>query len=222
MTFSIDDDDVVGGEVEFVVVLGTDSDDVLNGLGGGNIISGFKGNDTLTGGLGDDILIGGLGNDSLDGGADTDTVSYASASGAVTVDLSLGIATGAAGNDTLTNIENILGSDHDDTLSGDMNNNTIEGGDGADDFIFDFDEDWGVDHLLDFDASDIDELVLLNLVGSLADNTDVQDDGSGNVEVVATGTSTAAGANSSIIFDNIAFNGGTELADYAAQIVVVV
>ena len=35
--------------------------------------------------------------------------------------------TGGAGSDTLTNIENLTGSAHDDTLTGDANANTLSG-----------------------------------------------------------------------------------------------
>jgi Ca2+-binding RTX toxin-like protein len=69
---------------------------------------------------------GGLGNDTLNGGATTDTlnqnnnnrVSYQNAGGAVSVDLAAGTASGAAGNDTLINFDQIRGSAYNDTLLG--------------------------------------------------------------------------------------------------------
>jgi Ca2+-binding RTX toxin-like protein len=70
--------------------------------------------------------------DTVDGGAGVDTVSYSDASSGVTVDLAAGTATDGAGSDTLTNIENAVGSDHDDTLVGDANNNVLTGGLGDD------------------------------------------------------------------------------------------
>ncbi|WP_313711321.1 type I secretion C-terminal target domain-containing protein [Pseudomonas sp.] len=80
------------------------------------------------------MLIGGLGNDLLDGGAGNDTASYATAPGGVTVDLShIGPQdTGAAGIDTLTGIENLIGSDYNDTLIGDAGDNVLNGGLGDD------------------------------------------------------------------------------------------
>jgi Ca2+-binding RTX toxin-like protein len=91
--------------------------------------------DILTGNGDDNIIEGGLGNDSLDGGANGaggDTASYAGATAAVTVSLASGASTGAAGIDTLTNFENLLGSDYDDILTGDGNANILNGGIGND------------------------------------------------------------------------------------------
>lgn len=92
------------------------------------------------GGDGNDFLLGTLANDTLTGGTGNDTVSYVNAfSGGsttgVTVDLTVqGTAqdTIAAGRDTLTGIENLIGSSLNDTLIGDNGNNVIEGGLGND------------------------------------------------------------------------------------------
>ncbi|MBK9445275.1 MAG: calcium-binding protein [Betaproteobacteria bacterium] len=69
---------------------------------------------------------GGLGNDTINGGTITDVhfgengnrVSYQFASGAVTVDLAAGTATGADGDDQLININAVRGSAFDDILTG--------------------------------------------------------------------------------------------------------
>ena len=92
--------------------------DTLTGDGNANVLNGFGGNDTLN---------GRGGNDTLDGGDGVDTATYANASGSVTVDLGLGTATGADGNDTLANIENVIGSGLADTLSGDGVGNQLDG-----------------------------------------------------------------------------------------------
>ncbi|MEA3040370.1 MAG: hypothetical protein QOE79_2883 [Sphingomonadales bacterium] len=81
---------------------------------------------------GDDVLEGGDGDDSLYGGGGIDTASYAGASGAEFVDLASGFATGAAGDDDLHSIENVVGSAHDDQILGDGGANTLAGGDGHD------------------------------------------------------------------------------------------
>ncbi|PIK76525.1 retention module-containing protein [Pseudomonas sp. 382] len=116
------------------VLMASNVDTLLDGGDGHDVLVGGSGNDTLHGGNGNDLLIGGLGNDLLDGGAGNDTVSYASATGGVTVDLShIGPQdTGAAGIDTLTGIENLIGSDHNDTLIGDSGDNLLNGGLGND------------------------------------------------------------------------------------------
>ena len=72
------------------------------------------------------------GSDVIDGGDDVDTVSYDGATGGVTVDLEAGTATGADEDDTITNVENVVGSTHDDTLRGDDGANDIDGGLGDD------------------------------------------------------------------------------------------
>ena len=97
-----------------------------------NAITGAALADTLLGGAGDDTLDGGGGDDSLEGGGGADFVSYADASGGVTVDLAAGTATGAAGTDSLLDLENALGSDHDDRITGQAGANLIFGGGGDD------------------------------------------------------------------------------------------
>ncbi|MHC8321728.1 retention module-containing protein [Pseudomonas sp. GB2N2] len=122
---------------------GTAGDDVLVAGTGNNVINAGDGNDVLTagagnnelhGGAGNDLLYSGPGNDLLDGGTGIDTASYAHATAGVKVDLSLLGAqnTLGAGTDTLTSIENLVGSDFDDKLTGDSHNNVINGGLGND------------------------------------------------------------------------------------------
>ena len=104
-------------------------------LTGKSGISG-TGNDldnTLIGNSNANVLIGGAGADWLDGGGGTDTASYATSALGVTVSLALGPGSGGdAQGDTLTNIENLTGSDSDDTLEGNAGNNKLVGGLGID------------------------------------------------------------------------------------------
>ena len=122
---------------------GTAGDDVLVAGTGNNVINAGDGNDVLTagsgnnelhGGAGNDLLYSGAGNDLLDGGTGVDTASYAHATAGVTVNLSLLGAqnTVGAGTDTLTAIENLTGSNFNDTLTGDNHSNIINGGLGND------------------------------------------------------------------------------------------
>ncbi|MFO1005163.1 MAG: choice-of-anchor D domain-containing protein [Planctomycetaceae bacterium] len=101
----------------------------ITGGSGHDTLIGGNLNDTLTGGDGDDLLIGGLGNDRLTGGVGIDTIGYQSASGPVTVNLTTKKTTGAAGADTLSTIENVIGSLFADTITGDLLNNLLDGGD---------------------------------------------------------------------------------------------
>ena len=90
--------------------------------------------DILTGDANANVIEGGLGNDTLDGGAGVDTVSYAHSSVAVTVNLGLVGAqnTVGEGSDSIANFENLLGSDFNDTLTGNGSANIITGGLGND------------------------------------------------------------------------------------------
>ena len=91
-------------------------------------------NDTLVGNSLDNVLNGGAGNDTLDGNFGFNTASYAYTSGGVTVDLNITVGqnTVNAGTDTLLNIQGLIGSDFNDTLTGDGASNVIDGGAGAD------------------------------------------------------------------------------------------
>ncbi len=110
---------------------GTNGDNVIDGGGGNDTILGGNGNDLITAGANDDNVEGGAGNDTLDGGTGNDTLSYASAVGPVTVSLALSVAqnTGvAAGTDTISNFENLVGGAFADRLTGSDGDNVIEGG----------------------------------------------------------------------------------------------
>ncbi|MGP1273038.1 MAG: LamG-like jellyroll fold domain-containing protein, partial [Phycisphaerales bacterium] len=102
------------------IAMGQGGQDLLEGLGGADTLLGGHGDDILRGGDGDDILAGNSGQDTLDGGDGHDIADYSSATGPVQVDVTLdGVAqdTGTDGVDTLTSIEGVVGSDHDDTFA---------------------------------------------------------------------------------------------------------
>jgi Ca2+-binding RTX toxin-like protein len=128
----------------------------LNGSNFNDLLTGNAGDNTLKGGDGSDTLIGGAGDDLLDGGYQSDyvynpvtdsyeftpnngdTVSYAGATGGVTVNLDLQYTAqdigGGQGQDTLVNIESVIGSAYNDVLTtGWANSNSkIDAGSGND------------------------------------------------------------------------------------------
>ena len=107
-------------------IRGTNRNDLINA---GNSITGV----TLNGRAGDDMLVSGDGADTIDGGDDEDTVSYEESDAAVTVMLDgSDVSGGHAEGDTLSNIENVIGSVHDDLFGGTVGANTFDGGDGVD------------------------------------------------------------------------------------------
>lgn len=128
----------IEGTGEADTITGSSSADTIKGLDGNDLLYGQAEDDDLFGGLGDDSLSGGPGEDMLqgdggsnylDGGSgeshETDFASFDGASQGVTVDLSNKngngevIVTTADGQDTLVNIEGVIGTDHKDTLTGD-------------------------------------------------------------------------------------------------------
>ncbi|WP_295578622.1 CARDB domain-containing protein, partial [uncultured Lamprocystis sp.] len=105
--------------------------DTLTGI---ENLTGSRFNDRLTGNAGANVLDGGLGNDTLSGGAGADTAAFGSATAAVTATLTAtgGQATGGAGTDTLSGIENLTGSAFNDRLTGNAGANVLNGGAGGD------------------------------------------------------------------------------------------
>jgi Ca2+-binding RTX toxin-like protein len=116
---------------------GTAGNDYVLGLGGIDTLTGGAGNDTVDGGTGNDILMAGVndGNDALRGGTGIDTYDLSLTTAAATVDLRLFTATSAqTGSDTLTSIENVLGSSGDDVIVAGTGANDLRGNDGNDTF----------------------------------------------------------------------------------------
>ena len=126
-------ENVVGSEFGDELA-GDNVDNELSGLGGNDLLIGFGGDDTLRGGDGSDQLEGGAGADRLDGGSGIDTANYAFSVQGVFVRLHDGApeARGEAEGDILISIENVIGSEHRDTLEGDGLDNELSGRGGSD------------------------------------------------------------------------------------------
>ncbi|TCO68856.1 Hint domain-containing protein [Rhodovulum euryhalinum] len=137
-------DTIYGGDgAGYDRLYGEDGDDFLDGRLGNDTLIGGLGADTLIGGAGDDLLtgedgndlvLGGAGSDSLFGGAGTDTVSYADATGPMSINLDFGMAADSLFTemDQLSGFEAVIGSDFDDTISGGAADETLLGGTGDD------------------------------------------------------------------------------------------
>jgi Ca2+-binding RTX toxin-like protein len=145
--------DTLTGDSNGNILYGGAANDTLSGGDGNDTLYGDKiyqgaftgqggdgpagANDADPGTGGDDILIGGTGNDILDGGEGSNTASYADATSKVVVSLLVTTSQnvgGGDGHDTLTNIQDLIGSAFNDTLTGDGNDNTLTGGAGNDTF----------------------------------------------------------------------------------------
>ena len=133
--FSDDGVDRVDASVSFTLSSGIEQG-FLTGTANLSLTGSFN-DDVLTGNAGDNILAGSRGNDRIDGGAGSDTISYAAGGrSGVAIDLRLGEqAAGSDGfgnRDTLISIENVIGSDGNDVITGNAQANRLNGGSGND------------------------------------------------------------------------------------------
>ncbi len=147
------------GSIYSDFLIGTNTDNVLDGLDGSDTVSyesssagitvdlssksaqktGGSGTDTLlnienlTGSTFNDLITASNANNIISGGSGFDTVSYAT-SAAVKVSLALTNTqnTGGSGNDTLISIENLTGGKFNDFLLGNSGDNVLNGGLGID------------------------------------------------------------------------------------------
>jgi serralysin len=125
-----------GGSVVGTIKLGL-GDDIAYGGNENETFSGGAGSNVIHAGAGNDTILGGDGNNTINGGGSVDAIDYTAAtdsqtSPGVTVNLGTGIAFGNGFADTLSGIENVIGSDHNDTLTGSFDDNTLKGGAGDD------------------------------------------------------------------------------------------
>jgi len=109
--------------------------DCLIGDGFANMILAGGGEDTISAGDGNDTIITEFSADRIDGGTGIDLLNYAALSTAyqaVTIDLVAQSAAGAAGNDTIIGIENLITGAGSDSIFGNGLANTISSGAGSD------------------------------------------------------------------------------------------
>ncbi|QUS38259.1 calcium-binding protein [Tardiphaga alba] len=138
---------VVGGTGRDVIVAGDGAvsidgaagNDRLVGGSFNDVISDGAGSDEVEGGAGDDLILAAADcdDDSYKGGAGFDTLSYATATLSVTVDMSRGRAYGSdIGQDLIESFEKIIGGSGDDHLIAGEGSVTMTGGRGKDTFEF--------------------------------------------------------------------------------------
>ncbi|MCB5204572.1 cadherin-like domain-containing protein [Neorhizobium sp. T786] len=122
-------------------ITGDDSDNAIHAGGGDDVLTGGKGDDTLRAEDGDDTIVVSTASDDCDddgddvysGGEGTDTLDASAAKASIQVDLKAGTATGETiGSDQVEAIENVVGTAHDDTITGDDGDNAIHAGAGDD------------------------------------------------------------------------------------------
>ncbi len=126
------DDIIIAGGPSYLG--GGDGNDQLLGGTSSDTLDGGDGNNTLRGHGGNDSLSAGVGRDVFSGGSGTDTADYSlrDADLALTID---GLANdGAPGEGDLieSDIEDLVGGNGDDLISGSAGDNMIQGGGGSD------------------------------------------------------------------------------------------
>lgn len=145
VTISGGDNDTIVNIEDFIGGLGNDT---IHGDNADNYLSGSGGDDTLFGGGGNDVLDDRTGINTFAGGAGNDTIIGTGNAANSWIDYSIdGINEGAytdlsdtlaqhisnsRGNDVITAIDHLTGSDYADTFYGNANVNTIQGGEGND------------------------------------------------------------------------------------------
>lgn len=115
------------------------------GTANGEPLEGTTGDDKICGMAGNDTIRPGDGDDKIDGGTGSDTLSYSTATAGVSVHLAPysgsqpdafdpadGLDAHIGYDQPLYNLENLIGSNHGDSLYGNDNANIITGGLGAD------------------------------------------------------------------------------------------
>ncbi|WP_149141859.1 calcium-binding protein [Gemmobacter caeruleus] len=218
-------DDRLNGGSGMDSLHGNAGSDTLVGWGGADYlqggtdgVTGYDGDDSLYGGDGNDTLVAGRGFDRLDGGADTDTADYrnvlselANAASIVGGVVHINLAGNSAGAwqdlgggisvpmflHELFNIENVLGTKFNDSITGSAGANNLNGQDGNDSLLGGGGNDTLIggygDDLIDGGA-DTDLLILwenasvsVNLGLATAQNTGQGTDTILNVENAITG-----------------------------------
>ena len=125
--------DVVKGDHTANRLSGADGDDFIMGRAGDDVLLGGAGNDSLYGHNGDDAFYDNDGANLFDGGNGSDRIYYDDANSAVNIDLyhTQGYS-GAAQYDTIYNVEHLAGSQFNDVLKGNGDDNQFDGADGND------------------------------------------------------------------------------------------
>jgi Ca2+-binding RTX toxin-like protein len=190
--------DTLWGDDGVNKLMGMDGNDTLKGFGGADSLDGGNGNDTLYGMDGPDVLRGNSGNDTLDGGAASDTmigglgndfyivddgddvvaevvgqgfdrvqtsVSYSLAPGSEVEVLETTDPTAATAIDLVGNDHNntITGNDGANVIVGGLGIDTLRGNGGGDAFLWSSVAEVGSDDVVDYSSAQGDVLHFTNI-----------------------------------------------------------
>ncbi|MDE0332463.1 MAG: calcium-binding protein [Nitrospinae bacterium] len=143
-------------------LLGDDTSENIDALGGNDTVFGGGGDDRIHGGEGQDSLLGDAGDDTIFGGEGNDWVVGGAGDDALY---------GGAGNDRLiegAGNDELFGGSGADTLNGGAGDDALTGGAGADTFFFN--GSFGDDKITDFaDGEDTIDLTAMTSITGFAD-----------------------------------------------------
>jgi Ca2+-binding RTX toxin-like protein len=125
------DQDTCFGTNEDDEIYGTVANDTIFAHDGNDDIYALRGNDSIVAHEGDDRIVGGRGDDDIHGAEGMDTANFYASPAPITASLATNEATGE-GDDFMTGIENLVGSRHNDMLTGSIGANTLNGLGGKD------------------------------------------------------------------------------------------
>jgi Ca2+-binding RTX toxin-like protein len=123
-----------GGFAIGPIIGGNNGGATFLGGAGGETMTGGLSNDTISGGGGDDVIDGGDGSNRLDGGEGADTLTFASVTSGVRIDVAAGTASWGRGADTFTGFSRVEGGQVNDTILGGGGEDYLRGA-GGDDYI---------------------------------------------------------------------------------------
>jgi len=129
--------EIIGSE-GFDQIFGGETAEHLLGGGGSDFLKGGGGDDTLDGGDGDDFVFADAGDDTVNGGEGSDTIMFDELTTAseLVIDLFKDISAQAANDDlgtnTISSIENVIGTSSVDLIDGNGYDNFIDGAGGDD------------------------------------------------------------------------------------------
>jgi Ca2+-binding RTX toxin-like protein len=232
---------VTGGTVESLVIATTLVDNInITGANQGNFAgTSFTDFADYESGAGDDTFIfsdGASVTGDVDGGADSDTLNYSAYTSVVAINLTANTATGTG---SISSIENAIGGNQGDTLTGNGGENILSGGAGADTFdgragddILDggtgndtfimsstsgndtIDGGGGLNDTLDYSSRS--DAITVNL--STGDGTNIAVGGLSNVENVIGGSDDDTFiSDDTTIANEFTGNAGTDTVNYSAM-----
>ena len=124
--------DFFSGGAGLDTLRGSGGSDTLEGGADHDELFGGSGGDALYGGGGNDTLFGGLGINTIDGGLGSDTADYSAEGEFLGGPVEVNLVNGRAeltpdDHDTLTSVENIVGTSFNDTIAGNLGVNKLYG-----------------------------------------------------------------------------------------------